>query len=207
MEVLLIELTDRPSPWIAEALPCPPFRYLHCPCGDLFHKTKALNLGLAAARGDYGVPYDVDLLPVGETLSRQWAIAQHSDQLLITGYRLMSDRSSLTPEQMPAALEHSTTAPEDQPTALWKHLMRHEKFGVVPFFRRDRLLELGGWDERFIGWGAEDQDMIERYLQGGRSLCRCPELSYLHLFHAPDAHWSEPSLVQQNRHYYYSKTR
>lgn len=91
------------------------------------------------------------------------------------------------------------------PTALWKHLTKHEKFGVVPFFQRERLSEIGGWDEEFVGWGAEDQDLIERYLKNGYALCRCPELVYLHLFHKQETRWTEPFLVQQNRDYYYWK--
>lgn len=120
----------------------------------------------------------------------------------------MSDRQTLSSvqlNQIETVLEQSHTAPEDQPTALWKHLMRYEKFGVVPFFCRDRLLAIGGWDERFLGWGAEDQDMMEGYLSTGVSLCRCPELLYLHLCHLTDPNWSEVQLIQQNRDYYYSK--
>jgi predicted glycosyltransferase involved in capsule biosynthesis len=204
-EVLLVEVNEAPSDWILTALDQTTFRYIHCPCEGAFHKTKALNLGLSAAQGDYVVPYDVDLIAVGDTLRRQLSIAEQSSRLLITGYRLMSDHQTITIDQIPAALEQSSTAPEDQPTALWKHLTRHEKFGVVPFFRRDRLIEIGGWDEHFIGWGAEDQDIIERYLEADYMLCRCPELLYLHLFHSRDPHWSESQFVEQNRHYYYSK--
>ena len=34
----------------------------------------------------------------------------------------------------------------------------------------DRLLEISGWDEKFVGWGGKDQNIIERYLQDGRFL-------------------------------------
>jgi predicted glycosyltransferase involved in capsule biosynthesis len=204
-EVLLIEVSETPSDWILSAVHQTNFRYIHCPCEGTFHKTKALNLGLSMAYGNYVVPYDVDLIPVGDTLRRQLWVAEESRRLLITGYRLMCDRQTITLDQIPAVIEQSSTAPEDQPTALWKHLTRHEKFGVVPFFRRDRLVEIGGWDEHFVGWGAEDQDLIERYLQTGYMLCRCPELLYLHLFHGRDPDWSESQLVEQNRRYYYTK--
>jgi hypothetical protein len=204
-EVLLIEVNETPSDWIAAALKQTHFQYIHCPCKGAFHKTKALNLGLSLAQGKYVVPYDIDLIPIGDTLTRQLSISEQSQGLLITGYRLMSNYPTVTIDQIPVALEQSSTAPEDQPTALWKHLTRHEKFGVVPFFCRDRLVEIGGWDEEFIGWGAEDQDMIERYLQPDWVLCRCPELLYLHLFHSHEPYWSEPQLIEQNRRHYYNK--
>jgi hypothetical protein len=132
-EVWLVEVSETPTNWILSAIKQTNFRYIHCPCKGTFHKTRALNLALAASRGDYVVPYDIDLLPVKETLKRHLFIAEQSHQLLITGYRLMSDCETVTVDQMPSALESGTTAPEDQPTALWKHLIRHEKFGVVPF--------------------------------------------------------------------------
>jgi hypothetical protein len=204
-EVWLVEVSETPTNWILSAIKQTNFRYIHCPCKGTFHKTRALNLALAASRGDYVVPYDIDLLPVKETLKRHLFIAEQSHQLLITGYRLMSDCETVTVDQMPSALESGTTAPEDQPTALWKHLIRHEKFGVVPFFNRLRLLGIGGWDENFMGWGGEDQDIIERYLQPDYALCRCPELLYLHLLHPPDSGWAERQFVEQNRAYYYNK--
>jgi hypothetical protein len=173
-EVWLVEVSETPTNWILSAIKQTNFRYIHCPCKGTFHKTRALNLALAASRGDYVVPYDIDLLPVKETLKRHLFIAEQSHQLLITGYRLMSDCETVTVDQMPSALESGTTAPEDQPTALWKHLIRHEKFGVVPFLIGLRLLGIGGWDENFMGWGGEDQDIIERYLQPDYALCRCP---------------------------------
>ena len=56
------------------------------------------------------------------------------------------------------------------------------------FFKRDRLLAINGWDEKFIGWGGEDRDIIERYLIDAQFLARFPEFIYLHLPHPPNQH-------------------
>lgn len=119
----------------------------------------------------------------------------------------MCPHATISIEAIPDVLDQCAIAPEDQPTALWKHLTQHEKFGVVPLFQRQRLQAIGGWDEAFVGWGAEDQDLIERYLVGGYALCRCPELVYLHLWHDREAAWTEPELVAQNRLHYYGKAK
>jgi hypothetical protein len=205
-EVFLIEVSEAPSGWVQDLLSPMPWFYHHCPCGGVFHKTRALNLGLGMASGEFVVPYDVDLLPTGNSLANHLWIAMRSPDLLITGYRLMGEQTTVVIAEIPTALDQSHIAPEDQPSALWKHLVRHEKFGVLPFFRRDRLHEIGGWDEQFVGWGGEDQDVIERYLNAGHHLCRCPELVYLHLFHDSNPDWSDPDIIAQNRQHYYSKS-
>lgn len=204
-EILLIELTATPSTWIQAALTGSNVRYLHLPCTGAFHKTKALNFGLSIATGNWIVPFDVDLIPVGTTLLHHWQIAQSARSLLITGYRLMHSAPTLEINQIDAAIAKATIAPEDMPTALYKHLTRGERFGVVPFFQRSVLEQIGGWDEQFIGWGGEDQDLIERYMSTNYTLCRCPELVYLHLHHPPQPQWNDPELTQRNRQHYYAK--
>ena len=180
-------------------------RYLSLDSPNVFHKTKALNLALQQARGEWIAAFDVDLLPVGDTLVRHCQLAQNSPDFLVTGYRLMAASETVDLAQMASALEDSTLGPEDQPTALRKYLLKAERFGVMPLFCRDRLLAIGGWDEAFVGWGAEDQDVIERYLQVHQSLCRCPDLVYLHLQHRPAKGWNCEQLTAQNRDRYYRK--
>lgn len=199
-ELLIVEADTSPSVWILAEIVDTSIKYVHLPCTGAFHKTKALNLGLSLASGEFIAPFDVDLIPWNQTLSQQLKIAQLSPQLLVTGYRVMLE-SETTDVQ---SIDQTAIAPEDQPTALWKQLIHQERFGVVPFFKRDRLLDIGGWDQTFVGWGGEDQDIIERYLQDGRFLARCPELVYLHLPHLPNKHWTETDFVEQNRQHYYT---
>lgn len=205
-ELLLLEVSAAPSPGLGDRLAAlSRSRYLHISCPGVFHKTRALNSGLALARGSWVAPFDVDLLPVRQTLRQHLAIARRAPELLVSGYRLLSASASLTLAALPEAIARAEIAPEDRPSALWKQLTRGERFGVVPLFQRDRLQAIGGWDEGFIGWGGEDQEVIERYLADGRHLCRVPDLLYLHLAHAGDRHWSEPELVAQNRAHYYAQ--
>lgn len=177
--------------------------------GAVFHKTRLLNYGLNRVKTQYVTAYDVDLLPLQSRVLRQHLhLTAASPALLITGYRLMLDIESWP--GTPALDDLATSAqvaPEDQPSALRKHLITHERFGVLPLFTTARLQNLGGWDEAFVGWGAEDQEMIERYLGQDMSLCRIPELVYLHLAHGYHPSWYRTELIEHNRHYYYSKRR
>ncbi|WP_199336958.1 galactosyltransferase-related protein [Oscillatoria sp. FACHB-1407] len=203
-ELVLVEVDETPSLWIQTAIRNISVNYHFCEGSGVFHKTKALNVGLSMAQGKWIAPFDVDLIPVGDSLTCHLRIAANSPSLLVTGYRVMSTSEMINVQELDAELVQAAIAPEDMPTALWKHLIRGERFGVVPFFQRDRLLQIGGWDEAFVGWGGEDQDVIERYLERDCHLCRCPELVYLHLWHDRDPHWTEPNLIEQNRQYYYA---
>jgi hypothetical protein len=204
-EMVVVEADAIPSDWIQEEIYGTNIQYVHLRCAGVFHKTKALNLGLALARGEFVAPFDVDLIPVGDTLAHHLQMAALSPHLLMTGYRVMSNSETVDVDNIQAVLEQTFIAPEDMPTAVWKHLIRRERFGVVPLFKRERLIEINGWDEAFVGWGAEDQDIMERYLQDGYFLCRSPEIVYLHLFHEPNKQWAEAELVEENRNHYYAK--
>ncbi|MEM8638465.1 MAG: galactosyltransferase-related protein [Cyanobacteria bacterium P01_G01_bin.54] len=203
IEWLVIELTPDPSEPLPALLQSHGIRYLHLPCVGPFHKTKALNVGLAQAQGELVAAFDVDLIPVGETLTRHCELAVRSPHLLLTGYRLMAATETVDVADLGLALAQATLGPEDQPTALRKHLLAGERFGVMPLFWRDRLRAIGGWDEAFVGWGAEDQELMERYLLPEQGFCRSPELVYLHLAHGLASDWNEAELTERNRAYYY----
>ena len=205
-ELVIVEADKERSHWIEKKIEdTTNIQYAHLLNSGTFHKTKALNLGLALSKGQFVAPFDVDLIPIENTLLRHLKMAGLSPHFLVTGYRVMSSSLSVDVDDLATEIEHSSIAPEDMPTALWKQLIRQERFGVVPLFNQSRLVEIGGWDEAFVGWGGEDQDIIERYLDGGRFLCRCPELVYLHLPHEPNQQWTEAPLVEQNRKHYYEK--
>lgn len=205
IEWMVVEVTSVPSPEVQQRLEYHQVQYLHLSCPGIFHKTKALNLGLYFAQGDFIAPFDVDLIPLSNTLEKHCFLAASSPCLLVAGYRLMAATATVDVMALAQVLERATLGPEDQPTALRKHLLHKERFGVMPLFERQQLLKIGGWDETFVGWGAEDQDLIERYLSMGQSLCRCPDLLYLHLDHAPISDWNSVTLMEQNRQYYYNK--
>lgn len=205
IEVLIVECDCRPSQWIKNELTNPNFHYFHYSCDGIFPKTKVLNFALKYAKGKLVTPFDVDLIPWENTFLRHLEMAQLNPNLLISGYRVMLDRDTVNFTDLATEVKRAAIAPEDKSTALWKQLLHRERFGVLPFFQRDRLLAIGGWDENFLGWGGEDQDVIERYLADGRYFCRSPELIYLHLFHEKIKRWNETEIIEKNRQYYYQK--
>lgn len=207
-EWIVVEADDAPTPGLKEHLEHHQAQYCFLPNPGTLHKTKALNLGLHCAQGTYLTPLDVDLIPLGHTLIDHLHLASLSPQMLVTGYRLMATTATVDLDRLDEALATAIIAPEDQPSALRKHLIQGEKFGVLPYFQRQHLLEIHGWDEAYLGWGAEDQDLIERYLAHSHSyLLRSPQLVYLHLHHDADPHWREEAVIAANRRHYYRKAQ
>ncbi len=209
LQVLLLEGDQFPSTAIQSLVQQYGLSYHFLEIGAVFHKTKLLNHGLSLVKTAFVAAYDVDLIPLHHNvLRRHLRLTEESPSLLISGYRLMLNIESWLGYP---SLQHLATtaqiAPEDQPSALCKHLIANERFGVLPLFATERLRGIGGWDESFLGWGAEDQDMIERYLGSDLSLSRVPELVYLHLAHPYTPDWYTAELVERNRRYYYSKHR
>jgi hypothetical protein len=172
-------------------------------CNDgVFHKTHLLNTGLSLAQGTHVVPYDSDLLPLF-SLELLCRLVRKSPDLVLGGYRIMSGEQCDT-NKAKTLLAVPSSAPEDCSGALYKQLMKGERFMVCPVFRRDHLDALGGWDENYRGWGCEDQDMLERYLTLSKQLpARLPDFVYLHFDHPTQQGWNEAIHINRNRKHYY----
>jgi len=52
--------------------------------------------------------------------------------------------------------------------------------------RRDAFIALGGFDERFLGWGGEDDAMAAKLRRSGQVLGQVEGSTALHLWHAQD---------------------
>jgi hypothetical protein len=206
-QVVVVEADEQPTPGLAKRLAALGMDYQFFENTGVFHKTRALNLGLQWSRGQFVTPWDVDLIPVGQSLNAHLQLAKQSPNLLVSGYRLMAATETLDVDRVETVAKTAAIACEDSPSALRKHLTAGERFGVLPFFAADRLLKIGGWDEGFRGWGAEDQDLLERYLSSGGYLCRCPDLLYLHLAHPRESNWTEEASIARNRQHYYLKMK
>lgn len=198
IEIVLIEgdVTDSLS---HDVTLLPYMRYHHMPMEGVFHKVKLLNIGLQMARGKYVIPYDVDLLPLNGALDTTFRLAKNSPGVLVSGYRLMSPTPHY--DENPEVWGY---APEDSQSAIRKQILNGERFGVCPAFLRTRLLDIGGWNEKFQGWGGEDQEIIERYCATGVELARFPGIAYVHLDHDVAEGWNDEQLTQRNRDLYHS---
>ncbi|MCA1612640.1 MAG: glycosyltransferase [Acidobacteria bacterium] len=201
------EESVRPYPWA---------RYLHVPMERVFNKALLINRAAEQARGDYLVVYDVDLLPAEGVLARHLALAQSAPHLLFAGYRVQLVEPP-SPETLPAARELLESlddddprhiCPEDQGGPTLNYLLSGARFGVCPYFPGALFRSVGGPHEGYAGWGAEDEDLVERVCASGLALVRSYDLLYFHLPHEQaQAGWYEPELIDANRRHLAGRRR
>jgi GT2 family glycosyltransferase len=183
-------------------------RYVYVELPGVFNRSLLINRGAAVAEGEYLMAYDVDLLPADGVLSNHLALATLSPFSLVAGYRLQLPEMLSEPVVIPevnrlleesAHKKMSLICPEDGYSALVRYLLCGEKSGVCTCYPIKTFISAGGLDEEFVGWGAEDQDLIERLCDGGLALVRCYDLLYYHLPHEREHNWYDPELVEANR--------
>jgi hypothetical protein len=214
-EWIVVEGDERPT---AQGLADAPWtQYGFVPMDGPFNKAILLNEAARLARAPRLCPLDVDLLPQHGTLSLHDVLAAQAPGMLVTGYRvqLAAGITTGSPRECSArwreALAASATAaavlgPEDGPSALRKYLLRGERFGVCPYYGAADWRHVGGVDEAFVGWGAEDQDLMARVLDLGRVLVRAYDLVYFHLPHGDDVGWRDAELTARNRERFRART-
>lgn len=201
IETIFVESSEEPT--LKLKLDFPNHIYHHVPEANnsLFHLAKYLNTGLASASGKIVCAYDIDLIPARNSLNIHInrALSNHD---LICGYRLNIKDINLVQNEYGDV----EVCKEDMPSALLKNLITKEKFGVCPFFQKKKLEEINGWNEIYVGWGAEDQDLIERYLKYTDGIIlRSPNILYYHLTHDYEIFWKSQEIIDRNRQLYYKK--
>lgn len=206
-EMVLVEGDAEPTaarlvgarPWV---------RYAHVPMTGDFNKPVLLNRGAGLARGRFRVIHDVDMLPAEGVLERQLALALSSPRCLVTGYRLQLPEMPPAAGPLPTSVELlremsdedlTLICGEDDYGAFLKHLIAREPFGVCPFYPADLFDAVSGLDERYVGWGPEDQDFIDRICERGLTLVRAHDLLYFHMPHENEAGWFDQRLIAANR--------
>jgi len=198
-EWVVVEGDERSS--AAAELELPWCRHERVPMRGPFHKSLLLNRAARLSSAELLCPFDVDLLPAPGVLSLHRRLAAEATGMLVTGYRLnlseLPDVHASPPEWLHAG--DGALGPEENPSALRKYLLAGERFGVCPVYRRSDWEAVGGVDERYVGWGAEDQDLTQRVVSLGRTLVRCYDLLYFHMPHGQEAGWHDPALTERNR--------
>lgn len=155
-ELVVVDMSDVP-------IPCP---YADFPIEMIRLETQGLplaaarNRAAAASSGDRLLFLDVDCIPLRDCLSTMDAVLADRDGLLCADVRYLGPddaRSDWNERDLLAAgVPHSVrefptsgVRVEDNPGLFWS---------LAFAIRRARFDALGGFDERFSGYGAEDTD-------------------------------------------------
>jgi GT2 family glycosyltransferase len=147
----------------------PRLRLIENPPGSIAF---ALNAGLRAARGKYILQLDSDDAYTPETVSRMVSFMEENLDcgLAISYYQLTDENMNPLPDGVVKHLEYDRN-----------NILRCEGAGAVRCWRKEVLLEIGGFDEEFGNYG-EDYDAVlkvsERY-----EVCRVHEVLYFYRRH------------------------
>lgn len=107
----------------------------------------ARNAGIMASRGERVCFCDGDIIHLSDPLDEMdKLLSKHGDDVYITGvhYRLFDNR-----------LDGPRGVDSDMPHGSWLSV------------KREVLLDIGGYDQRFKKYGNEDQDMVQRLRRRG----------------------------------------
>ena len=159
----------------------------------MWNRSRALNLALQEARGDYVVCTDVDILfapnflsTVCETLSREntFVVCRCRDLLPET------EEIPFVPEAYDALHARSK----------FRHLLGT---GACQAVRKEWFFDVRGYDEKYVYWGYEDRDMFRRATRGGLEVVWIHErTSMLHQWH-PKMDKDRVRLKYMNRFRYF----
>lgn len=161
-------------------------RHIHLPHPEDpagWHKSWAYNKGVEAARADIVVCHDGDILVPADYAREILKFIRSEDYEVVHLQRFLF---CLNQQDTDRLIE--TNRLED---AYRPERVRQNWQGGTLAIRKDAFFQVGGYDERFVGWGGEDNEFFDR-CQTLRSW-RYGYLPFIHLWHPPQTEKVENS--------------
>lgn len=206
---------------LRKMLPAYPFPIRHVWQGKRgFRNAAARNNGIRHAKGDYLVFFDCDFLVLPQTIPRHLKIAKQG-KFIAGGYKNMDEAATRETFQSTITVDLLNRLDKSYPER--PLIKTHRRF-----IKRTLLMRLGlaqpqkqslgghfsihkkdiervnGYDENYVGWGGEDEDLGIRLVRAGihcRSAIRHAKV--LHLWHPPainNRNWRKgPNIQYFNR--------
>lgn len=186
-DVVVVDDGSEPPLEVAGPAGGPPLRVIHQDDRG-FGLARARNTGAAAAGGEILVFLDADMVPEHTWLAAHARWHHTIADALVTGFRRHVDFGSREPDEIRAAVAGGRLAHlfEDgeieEPEWIDFHMARtadltaghHDGFRAITggnlSIRAELFAELGGFDESFTRWGAEDTEFAYRAYVGGALL-------------------------------------
>ena len=186
-ECIVVEQSDK-----REAAPLLPawVRYVHTPLPDPrmpYCRSWALNVGARAARGKLLVFHDNDMPVPRDYAAELWGRSEEGYEVINLKRFIFYLSASHSGAICAGDRDLSASPPEV--------IVQNAESGGSIALSRTAFIEIGGYDESFVGWGGEDNEFWQRALT--RNVWRFGYLPFVHLWHAPQSGKasSNPQLV------------
>jgi hypothetical protein len=168
--------------------------YLFTYSSDMFNKSWAFNCGAIIAPDDLILLHDCDLLVPKNYIKESIKVLGIKDMALPWAKILYLTEGS------------SKNYPDGQPKVS-SVLTSHQAVGGSLLVRKKFYLKIGGMDERFVGWGGEDNAFYAKAAKLGRINRVSPAvgLTLLHHYHKPAQKWHPHSQINNNILWEYSQ--
>ncbi|MBD3255154.1 MAG: glycosyltransferase [Candidatus Lokiarchaeota archaeon] len=205
-------------------------RFLHPEYNGPFWKTKTINYGIKRSFGNYITMIDADSLvncnflqeiQIFFNINKKKTKLCHRVRFLtpITSRTVVAKSKNLTCKFINTAIANRSSAfslarerftgkeklLKDIPKDIRKYYFDGRALGNGYFsMPKDVFMDVGGFDERFVGYGLEDLDFNRRvwnYIKSG-TLRPDPAHTVFHVYHKREADWHTEKLMENNRKVY-----
>ena len=153
---------------------------------DRLRLAAARNLGVRAVGPGTVVLLDVDCIPGADLVAAYGRAAESVDGLLCGGLRYLEPEQPRPGWTEPDLLAASAPHPA-RPASGPEHLRRDDRHELAwttsLAFRRESFDRIGGFDERFSGYGGEDTDFAFRARDAGLGVWWCDDAVAFHQHH------------------------
>jgi|LakMenEpi03Aug12_release.lakeMendotaPanAssembly.Ray.scaffolds.fasta_scaffold95729_4 predicted glycosyltransferase involved in capsule biosynthesis len=183
-EILLIE--DSNAPVIKQAIP--DARYMFVYNKKLFNKSKSFNIGFLAATNDVICGIDADML-IPSTLIDLTINKINEDKVVFPGREIYYAYEWIDPKDLTQKFWYHKTWTRDRAATQFH--------GGIFICNKKTYAKVGGFDQRFEGYGSEDTSFYMRCVESKNNADTTRVMDLIHIDH--DYNEVEQHAIETNR--------